>query len=551
MDRVLFYPKIFSCLKNYTSSQFFHDCLAGMVVGVVALPLAIAFGIASGVTPQQGIMTAIVAGFLISLLGGSRVQIGGPTGAFIVILYEIIQDYGYEGLFIATIMAGVLLILMGISRLGNWMKFIPFPVVTGFTTGIAVIIFSSQMKDFWGLDIAKVPGGFVASWSVYIHSFSSYNPWSFIIAFMTLTIIALTPRFTSRIPGAIFALVLTTLLSFFLNLPIDTIGSRFGEMNLHFAFPSLPSIHLDNIQNLTSPALSIALLGALESLLCATVADGMIGGRHRPNTELIAQGIANILSPLFGGIPATGAIARTATNVRNGGRTPIAGIIHALTLLILVLVASPLAFYVPMATLAGTLVMVAYNMSEWREFKTILRYSQGDAIVLLITFFSTVFLDLIIAIQLGFTFSALLFMKKISEATHIKKFQDTLDEPENTDSYYDEDALRTISTPPQTAIFEVQGAFFCAAAAKFEAVFETTLPHHRFIIFRMHQVFVLDATAIHLLSRMVEKGKQYNTSILFCELHPLCEQELIETHIPHLHFFKTLHQAINYVHHHV
>ena len=402
----MFKPKIIDTLKNYSRAQFYKDAVAGVIVGVVALPLAIAFAIASGVSPEKGLFTAIVAGFIISALGGSRVQIGGPTGAFIVVVYGIVQQFGVNGLIIATFIAGVLLIIMGIAKLGNVIKFIPYPLIVGFTTGIAVIIFSSQVKDFLGLKMGGVPADFISKWIAYGYHVSSANFYALAIGVFTLLAILLWPKVTHKVPGSIIAIIVTTFAVRFFNLPVETIGSRFGAIPSSLPHPVIPGVSLATFQQLIRPAFTIALLGSIESLLSAVVSDGMMGGNHRSNTELIAQGIANIFSSVFGGIPATGAIARTATNIKNGGRTPVAGIIHALTLLVIMLFVGKWAALIPMATLAGVLLVVAWHMSEAENFISVLKGSKSDAIVLLTTFLLTVFIDLTVAIEIGMILAA-------------------------------------------------------------------------------------------------------------------------------------------------
>jgi SulP family sulfate permease len=397
----MFRPKLFETLKNYSRLQFSKDLLAGLIVGIVALPLAIAFAIASGVSPEKGLYTAVIAGFIISAMGGSRVQIGGPTGAFIVIVYGIVQAHGINGLIIATFMAGIMLVIMGFARLGSVIKFIPHPLIVGFTSGIALIIFSSQIKDFFGLDMGTVPADFLDKWKGYIHSFRSISYEAMLIAALTVAIVFLWPKITHKIPGSLIAILITTTAVHVLHLPVETIGSRFGNIPSSLPTPAIPKLDFSTIKNLIQPAFTIALLGGIESLLSAVVADGMIGGNHKSNMELVAQGTANIFSSIFGGIPATGAIARTATNVKNGGRTPVAGIVHAITLLLIMLFVGKWAALIPMATLAGILVVVAYNMSEWESFVSIIKGPRSDAAVLLTTFLLTVLVDLTVAIEIG------------------------------------------------------------------------------------------------------------------------------------------------------
>ncbi len=415
-----FMPKLFTVLREgYTRKQFWQDLTAGVIVGIIALPLAIAFAIASGVKPEQGLYTAIIAGFLISALSGSRVQIGGPTGAFIVIVYGIVQQYGYDGLMIATFIAGIMILAMGFARLGVVIKYIPYPVIVGFTTGIALIIFSGQMRDFFGLQMANVPAEFIDKWTVYAEHFATINPHALGIGLLSLAIVVWWPKLTHRVPGSLIAILAATALVHVFNLPVETIGSRFGEVPSHLPKPHVPELSWSLFTKMFSPALTIALLAAIESLLSAVVADGMLGTRHRSNMELIAQGVANIVSPIFGGIPATGAIARTAANIKNGGRTPIAGLVHALTLLLIMLFFAKWAALIPMATLAAILVVVAYNMSEWHLFIKIFRSPRSDVAVLLITFLLTVLIDLTVAIEVGVVLAAFLFMRRMSMVTQV------------------------------------------------------------------------------------------------------------------------------------
>jgi SulP family sulfate permease len=424
----LLVPKSVTALKSYSRSQFTSDLAAGVIVGVVALPLAIAFAIASGVTPDRGLYTAIVAGFLISALGGSRVQIGGPTGAFVVIVYGIVQKFGVDGLVVATIMAGVILIVLGVARLGAAIKFIPHPVVVGFTSGIAIIILSSQVKDFLGLRMGAVPAEFIPKWRAFAANSGSVNAYAIALSLAALAIMGVWPRVSRRIPGPFVALIVTTVAANLLGLPVETIGTRFGAISAGLPHPSIPHVTLSQVTALVGPAFTIALLAAVESLLSAVVSDGMIGGRHRSNMELVAQGIANIAAPIFGGMPATGAIARTATNVKNGGRTPVAGMVHALTLLLITLFFGRWAGTIPLATLAAILVVVAYHMSEWRTFRSELTAPKSDVVVLLTTFALTVLVDLTVAIEVGMVLAAFLFMRRMAEVTNVSIVTRELDE---------------------------------------------------------------------------------------------------------------------------
>src|SRR5688500_5645004 len=447
-------PKLFSTLKGYDRAQFSADLSAGVIVGIVALPLAIAFAIASGVSPERGLITAIVAGFLISALGGSRVQIGGPTGAFVVIIYGIVQKYGLEGLTVATLMAGVMLVAMGLARLGSVIKFVPTPLVTGFTSGIAVIIFSSQVKDFLGLRMGDVPANFIEKIVAYSENVRYVNVQAVGLGVLAVAIILLCPRVSRKIPGPCVALLVTTALAYYAKLDVETISSRFGPLTATIPAPVFPRLGVEELTALVAPAFSIALLGAVESLLSAVVADGMIGSRHRANMELVAQGVANIASPLFGGIPATGAIARTATNVKNGGRTPVAGMAHAVTLLIITLFFGRLVFYIPFAALAAILTVVAYHMSEWRAFRAELSAPRSDAAVLVVTFALTVAVDLTVAIQVGMVLAAFLFMRRMAEVTNVqmitREFKDEVEGQE-----VDPNAASRRDIPPGVVVFEI------------------------------------------------------------------------------------------------
>ncbi|MEK6616584.1 MAG: SulP family inorganic anion transporter, partial [Bacteroidota bacterium] len=415
----MFVPKLFVTLKDYKREQFYKDLISGIVVGVVALPLCIAFAIASGVSPEKGLVTGVIGGFLISFLGGSRVQIGGPTGAFIVIVYGIVQQFGIDGLIIATFLAGIILLIMGLARMGSVIKFIPHPLIVGFTSGIALIIFSSQIKDFFGLSMGTVPADFVSKWREYFFNFNSVNIYAIAIAAGTILISVLFPKITLKVPGSLLAILISTVAVQYFHLNVETIGSKFGEISSAFPIPHIPNFDFSTVQKLIQPAFTIALLGGIESLLSAVVSDGMIGGNHKSNIELVGQGIANIVSSLFGGIPATGALARTATNVKSGGRTPVAGIIHSLVLLLIMLVAGKWATLIPLSCLAGILVVVAYNMSEWRSFISVLRTSKSDGAVLLSTFALTVFVDLTVAIEIGMVLAVFLFMRRMTQISNV------------------------------------------------------------------------------------------------------------------------------------
>lgn len=466
-------PALFSSLKNYNRRQFTSDLMAGIIVGIVALPLAIAFGIASGVTPEKGIITAIVAGVLISLLGGSKVQIGGPTGAFIIIIYGIIQQYGMQGLTIATLMAGAFLILFGLLHLGTIIKYIPYPIVVGFTSGIAVTIFTTQMKDLFGLTIAEVPSDFVEKWICYAQNIATIDWWSTLIGLASVAVIALTPRITKKVPGSLIAIVLLTVVALLLKnyagvTTIETIGDRFSISN-QLPDAQVPAISWITIKGLVAPALTIAVLGAIESLLSATVADGVIGEHHNSNTELVAQGVANLASPLFGGIPATGAIARTMTNINNGGKTPIAGIIHAVVLLLIFLFLMPLAQYIPMACLAGVLVMVSYGMCGWRSFLSIMKNPKSDVTVLLITFFLTIIFDLTVAIEVGLICACLLFMRRMAETSDVKIISQEID-PSQEDSDFQMGNLEHLTIPEDVEVYEINGPYYFGVGNRFEEI---------------------------------------------------------------------------------
>jgi len=511
-------PKLFTTLQGYTRGQFVTDLTAGVIVGIVALPLAIAFGIASGVAPEKGLYTAIVAGFLISALGGSRVQIGGPTGAFVVIVYGIVQQYGTEGLMVATMMAGVILIILGLAKLGAAIKFIPFPVTTGFTSGIALIIFSSQVKDFLGLRMGTVPAEFVPKWEAFAANFESFNPWAAGIACFSLAILALWPRVSRRVPAPFVALIAATAIVQLFHLPVETIGDRFGAIHAGLPRPTLPHFSLHAMALLTAPAFTIALLAAIESLLSAVVADGMIGSRHRSNMELVAQGVANIVSPLFGGIPATGAIARTATNVKNGGRTPVAGIVHAGTLLLITLFFGRWAGLIPMAVLAAILVVVSYHMSEWRTFRGELRAPKSDVAVLLVTFGLTVLVDLSVAVEVGMVLAAFLFMKRMAEVTNVsvvsREFAEAMDEERE-----DPNAIASRHVPPGVEVYEIDGPFFFGAAESFKQAVNSVATRPKVLIVRMRRVPVIDSTGLNTLRDLARQSHREGALMILSGVH--------------------------------
>ena len=509
-----FEPKLVSVLREgYSAKEFLQDALAGIVVGIIALPLAIAFAIASGVRPEQGLYTAIVAGFLISALGGSRVQIGGPTGAFIVIVYGIVHEYGYDGLAVATLLAGALLVCLGLARLGAVIQFIPYPVTIGFTTGIAIIIASGQIRDGLGLEMESIPPEFIHKLAAYAEHAGEIHPWSLSLFAFTVLLISLWPRVSNRVPGPLIALVATTAAVQLFKLPVETIASRFGSVPTSLPMPSIPHIDIALIPKLISPALSIALLGGIESLLSAVVADGMTGRRHRSNMELVAQGIANLASPLFGGIPATGAIARTAANVKNGGRTPFAGIIHSLTLLVILLFAGKWAAMIPMATLAGILVVVAYNMSEWRVFVSLFRGPRSDVLVLLSTFALTILIDLTVAIQVGVVLAALLFMRRMADVTKVRAITDAL---EGVDGEGPEAPRMKI--PAEVEVYEISGSFFFGAAQKFsETISHMKKP--KVVILQMKDVIVMDATGMRALEEVMHRFRKLGIHLLLAGVH--------------------------------
>lgn len=506
----LFRPKLIDTLKGYTPAQFYKDVVAGVIVGVVALPLAIAFAIASGVSPEKGIFTAIIAGAIISALGGSKVQIGGPTGAFIVVVYGIVQQFGVSGLVIATFIAGILLIIMGVAKLGNTIKYIPYPLVIGFTTGIAVIIFSSEVKDFLGLKMGSVPADFISKWIDYSRHLSSLNLYALFIGVFTLLVVLLWPRVTRKVPGSLIAIVISTLLVRYFHLPVETIGSRFGVITAALPRPVMPDVSLETIRQLIRPAFTIALLCSIESLLSAVVADGMTGGNHRSNTELIAQGVANICSSVLGGIPATGAIARTATNIKNGGSTPVAGIIHAITLLFIMLFIGKWAALIPMATLAGILVVVAWNMSELGNFIDVFKGSKSDASVLLITFGLTILVDLTVAIEIGIILAAFLFMRKMMQSSFVQ--QTVLSPDQLSDDEFNQSAI-----PKGVDVFEINGPLFFGAAYKFKDTMKVLEKPARVLIIRMGNVPVIDATGIRVLRDVHQEIKKKGTKLILSE----------------------------------
>ena len=502
-NRFDFQPKLLAALKNYSKEKFMTDLMAGIIVGIVALPLAIAFGIASGVSPEKGLITAIIGGFIVSFLGGTNVQIGGPTGAFIVIVYGIIQNFGIEGLAIATVIAGIILLVMGALKLGTVIKFIPYPIVVGFTSGIALTIFTTQMKDLFGLTMDKVPADFISKWIAYFGAAHTVNFWAFGVGLLSILLIALTPKVTKKIPGSLVAIVVMTIVAYLLRnyagiTAIETIGDRF-TINASLPHPEPISFDVNMINLLLPSAFTIAILGAIESLLSATVADGVIGDKHNSNTELIAQGAANIIVPLFGGIPVTGAIARTMTNINNGGRTPVAGIIHSIVLLLILLFLGPLTKHIPMACLAGVLIIVSYNMSEWRTFRSLMKNPKSDVSVLLVTFFLTVIFDLTIAIEIGLLIAMLFFMRRVAETTHVSVTTNEIDLSDEGEIHHDEEVLQL---EKGIEVYEIDGPFFFGVANKFDSVMKNMGDKPKIRIIRMRKVSFIDSTGLHNLESL-------------------------------------------------
>lgn len=510
-----FKPKLWDSIKTYTKEKFFGDLMSGIIVGIVALPLAIAFGIASGVSPEKGIITAIIGGFVVSFLGGSSVQIGGPTGAFIVIVYGIIQNFGIEGLTVATLLAGIFLVLMGLLRLGTVIKFIPYPIIVGFTSGIALTIFTTQVKDLFGMTIDKMPGDFVSKWVVYAQHLGSVSWISLLVGLLSIALIVLTPRVSKKIPGSLVAIVVMTVAAYFLReycgiTGLKTIGDRF-EINAALPAPARISLNLETVHLLLPSAFTIAMLGAIESLLSATVADGVTGDRHRSNTELIAQGAANIIVPVFGGIPVTGAIARTMTNINNGGSTPVAGLIHAAVLLLILLFLGPLTKHIPMACLAGVLVVVSYNMSEWRTFRSLLKNPAHDVMVLLVTFFLTVIFDLTIAIEIGLLLAMVLFMRRMMETTQVSVSTDRLDLSADGEIRHDDEVLKI---PSGVEVYEIDGPFFFGVANKFDECMKQLSTKPRIRIIRMRKVPFIDSTGLHNLESLCRLSQREHIHII-------------------------------------
>jgi SulP family sulfate permease len=527
-----FKPQLVLSLRHYNKKTFAADIMAGIIVGIVALPLAIAFGIASGVSPEKGIITAIVAGLVISLFGGSKVQIGGPTGAFIIIIYGIIQQYGMEGLAIATVMAGVFLILLGVLKLGTIIQYIPYPIIVGFTSGIAVTIFTTQIKDLLGLQIDAVPADFIEKWGCYFEHLNTIDMWSAIVGVLSVIIITITPKFSKKIPGSLIAIILMTVFVLLLKqyagvTSVETIGDRFSISN---ELPSAvaPALSWDSIKGLVGPAVTIAVLGAIESLLSATVADGAISAHHDSNQELIGQGIANLVTPIFGGIPATGAIARTMTNINNGGKTPVAGIIHAIVLLLIFLFLMPLAQYIPMACLAGVLVVVSYGMSGWRSCLSIMRNPKSDIIVLITTFLLTIVFDLTVAIEVGLLAACLLFMRRMAETTEVKVICDAININEDADTENTQE--ESLSIPEGVEVYEINGPYFFGAGNKFEEVMNAFSDKPKVRIIRMRKVPFIDSTGIHNLTNLCIMSEKKGIKIVLSGVTERVHETLTKAH---------------------
>ncbi len=530
-----FTPKSYTCFRSgYDFSTFKKDLLAGITVGIIALPLAMAFAIASGTAPERGLFTAIIAGFLISALGGSRIQIGGPTGAFVVIVYDIIQRTGYEGLAISTLIAAVMLVLLGIFRVGSWIKYVPHPLVTGFTTGIAVIIFSSQIKDFFGLNMGVPPASFVAKWIAYAKVAGSIHLPTFLLGAGSLTLILAIRKYIPRIPWGIASIVIATLVSYFFDLPVETIESKFGEIPRMLPLPSLPHFSLpqEKLPEIFMDAIAIAFLGGIESLLSAVIGDGMTGGRHKSNCELVAQGIANFGSILFGGIPATGAIARTAANVKTGAQTPMAGMIHAVTLFGIILFLSPLVSQIPLAGLAAVLMMISWNMSEIGHFVRLFKAPAGDVAVLLTAFLLTVFVDITVAISLGMILACFLFMKRMSQFSKTVSLTTLFQEP--TSERNDPDAIIYKKVPPGVEVYEIQGPFFFGAADILKDLLNNLEKPPKVFILRMRHVPLIDASGMHALREFYQKCRRSDTTLLLSGIHGQTEKDLQKLGLTHL-----------------
>ncbi|XZN48179.1 SulP family inorganic anion transporter [Clostridium perfringens] len=514
----MYKPKLISLLDDkengFSKEQFFKDLIAGIIVAIIALPLSIALGISSGVSPEKGLITAIIAGFIISLLGGSRVQIGGPTGAFVVIVFGIIQNHGVDGLIIATFMAGIILVLFGLLRFGSLIKYIPYPITVGFTSGIAVTLFSTQVKDFLGLSMTKTPSEFIPKWEAYISHMNTTNLYTLAIGLLALIILIFWPKINKNIPGSLIALIVTTLVVFIFNLPVATIGSQFGKISSNIPMPHIPNLNLNTLKALIGPAFTIALLGGIESLLSAVVSDGMIGDKHNSNAELIAQGIANMGSSLFGGIPATGAIARTAANVKNGGRTPISGIVHSITLLLIMLVFMPLAKFIPLTTLSAILIIVSYNMSEWRTFKAILKAPKSDIAILLTTFFLTVLFDLVIAIGIGMVVSMCLFMRRVATSIEVNE----LNENDCSDKSNIDTDMENLKVGENVLVYDIRGHLFFGAVDTFMNTMKEINDDAKVLVLRMRHTKTLDVTGYKQIKNIALSCKSRNMTLIISEL---------------------------------
>ncbi|EOU1703121.1 sulfate permease [Clostridium perfringens] len=514
----MYKPKLISLLDDkesgFSKEQFLKDLIAGIIVAIIALPLSIALGISSGVSPEKGLITAIIAGFIISLLGGSRVQIGGPTGAFVVIVFGIIQNHGVDGLIIATFMAGIILVLFGLLRFGSLIKYIPYPITVGFTSGIAITLLSTQVKDFLGLSITKTPSEFIPKWKAYISHMNTTNLYTLAIGLLALIILIFWPKINKKIPGSLIALIVTTLVVFIFNLPVATIGSQFGKISSNIPIPHIPNLNLNTLKALIGPAFTIALLGGIESLLSAVVSDGMIGDKHNSNAELIAQGLANIGSSLFGGIPATGAIARTAANVKNGGRTPISGMVHSITLLLIMLVFMPLAKFIPLTTLSAILIIVSYNMSEWRTFKAILKAPKSDIAILLITFFLTVLFDLVIAIGIGMIVSMCLFMRRVATSIEVNELNES---DCSYKSNIDTD-MENLKVGENVLVYDIRGHLFFGAVDTFMNTMKEINDDAKVLVLRMRHTKTLDVTGYKQIKNIALSCKSRNMTLIISEL---------------------------------
>lgn len=514
----MYKPKLISLLDDkesgFSKEQFLKDLIAGIIVAIIALPLSIALGISSGVSPEKGLITAIIAGFIISLLGGSRVQIGGPTGAFVVIVFGIIQNHGVDGLIIATFMAGIILVLFGLLRFGSLIKYIPYPITVGFTSGIAITLLSTQVKDFLGLSITKTPSEFIPKWEAYISHMNTTNLYTLAIGLLALIILIFWPKINKKIPGSLIALIVTTLVVFIFNLPVATIGSQFGKISSNIPMPHIPNLNLNTLKALIGPAFTIALLGGIESLLSAVVSDGMIGDKHNSNAELIAQGIANMGSSLFGGIPATGAIARTAANVKNGGRTPISGIVHSITLLLIMLVFMPLAKFIPLTTLSAILIIVSYNMSEWRTFKAILKAPKSDIAILLTTFFLTVLFDLVIAIGIGMVVSMCLFMRRVATSIEVNE----LNESDCSDKFNIDTDMENLKVGENVLVYDIRGHLFFGAVDTFMNTMKEINDDAKVLVLRMRHTKTLDVTGYKQIKNIALSCKSRNMTLIISEL---------------------------------